>query len=115
MKPLLALAKSVSSHGMAHITGGGLTENSPRVIPHGLEVLLSAQTWTRPPVFDWLQKAGNISNEEMYRTFNCGIGMTVCVAAEHTEKALQTLRSQGEQPVIIGEVRRGDGGVVVRG
>jgi phosphoribosylformylglycinamidine cyclo-ligase len=115
VKPLLALAKTVSIHGMAHITGGGLTENIPRVIPHGLEVLLSAQTWTRPPVFDWLQKAGNISNEEMYRTFNCGIGMTVCVAAEHTEKALQTLRAQGEQPVIIGEVRRGDGGVVVRG
>jgi phosphoribosylformylglycinamidine cyclo-ligase len=115
VKPLLALAKAVSIHGMAHITGGGLTENIPRVIPHGLEVMLSAQTWTRPPVFDWLQKVGNIADAEMYRTFNCGIGMTICVGAEHTEKALTILRQHGEHPVIIGEVRRGDGGVTIRG
>jgi phosphoribosylformylglycinamidine cyclo-ligase len=115
VKSLLALAKVVSIHGMAHITGGGLTENIPRVIPHGLEAMLSAQTWTRPPVFDWLQKAGNIADAEMYRTFNCGIGMTICVAAEHTEKALGILRQHGEDPVIIGEVRRGDGGVTIRG
>ena len=72
-------------HSFAHITGGGLTENIPRVVPEGLEVLLSAQTWTRPPVFEWLQRAGNIPDDEMYRTFNCGIGMTVCVAAEHCD------------------------------
>lgn len=115
VKSLLSLSKAVAVHGMAHITGGGLTENIPRVIPHGLEVMLSAQTWKRPPVFDWLQKAGNIAPAEMYRTFNCGIGMTICVAAEHTDKAMQVLRQEGEQPLIIGEVRRGDGGCVVRG
>jgi phosphoribosylformylglycinamidine cyclo-ligase len=114
VKPVLALAQTVAIHGIAHITGGGLTENIPRVVPHGLEVILSAQTWQRPPVFDWLQKAGNIPNEEMYRTFNCGIGMTICVAAEHTDKALECLRAHGEQPVVIGEVRRGDGGVIIR-
>jgi phosphoribosylformylglycinamidine cyclo-ligase len=115
VKPLLALAKSVAVRSFAHITGGGLTENIPRVVPGGLEVLLSAQTWTRPPVFDWLQRAGSIPHDEMYRTFNCGIGMTVCVAAEHCERALKVLREQGEEPSVIGEVRRGDGGVIIRG
>jgi phosphoribosylformylglycinamidine cyclo-ligase len=115
VKPLLALAKVVPVHSFAHITGGGLTENIPRVVPTGLEVLLSAQTWKRPAVFDWLQRAGNIPPQEMYRTFNCGIGMTVCVAAEHCDRALQALREQGEQPAVIGEIRRGDGGVVIRG
>ncbi len=115
VKPLLALAKKVPVHGMAHITGGGLTENIPRVVPDGLEVVLSAKTWTRPEAFDWLQKTGNIADAEMYRTFNCGIGMTVTVAAEHADKALQTLREHGEQPAVIGEIRRGDAGVVIHG
>jgi phosphoribosylformylglycinamidine cyclo-ligase len=115
VKSLLALAKKVPIHGIAHITGGGLTENIPRVIPSGLEVLLSKQTWTRPPVFNWLQQAGNIADAEMYRTFNCGIGMTITIAAEHVDKALQTLREHGESPSIIGEVRRGDAGVVIHG
>lgn len=115
VKPLLALAKKVPIHGIAHITGGGLTENIPRVIPDSLGVLLSAKTWQRPEVFDWLQKTGNIADAEMYRTFNCGIGMTITVAAEHIDKALQTLREHGEQPVVIGEVLRGDPGVVIHG
>jgi phosphoribosylformylglycinamidine cyclo-ligase len=115
VKPLLALAKKVPIHGIAHITGGGLTENIPRVVPDGLGVLLSAQTWTRPEVFDWVQKAGNIADAEMYRTFNCGIGMTITVAAEHVDKALQVLRENGEQPAVIGEVRRSDTGVVIHG
>ncbi|HEY6643463.1 phosphoribosylformylglycinamidine cyclo-ligase [Povalibacter sp.] len=115
VKPLLALAKAVPIHGFAHITGGGLTENIPRVIPAGLEVLLSAQAWQRPEAFDWLQKTGNIAPAEMYRTFNCGIGMTVTLAAEHVDKALKLLREQGEQPVVIGEIRRGDAGVVIHG
>ena len=113
VKPLLALAKAVPVRSFAHITGGGITENIPRVIPVGLEVQLSAKTWKQPPVFDWLQKAGSIPSVEMYRTFNCGIGMTVCVAAEHCDKAMKTLTELGEQPSVIGEVRRGDGGVVI--
>lgn len=115
VKPLLALAKVVPVHGIAHITGGGLTENIPRVVPDGLEVLLSAQTWQRAEVFDWLQKTGNIASAEMYKTFNCGIGMTITVAAENVDKALKSLREHGEQPVVIGEIRRGDAGVVIRG
>jgi phosphoribosylformylglycinamidine cyclo-ligase len=113
VKSLLALAKAVPVRSFAHITGGGLTENIPRVIPSGLEVQLSAKTWNQPPVFDWLQKAGSIPSVEMYRTFNCGIGMTVCVAAEHGDKALKLLTELGEKPSVIGEVRRGDGGVVI--
>lgn len=115
VKPLLALVKTVPIHGIAHITGGGLSENIPRVVPDGLGVVLSAKTWTRPPVFDWLQRTGNIADAEMYRTFNCGIGMTITVAAEHVDKALNALRAQGEQPVVIGEVRRSDAGVVIHG
>jgi phosphoribosylformylglycinamidine cyclo-ligase len=114
VKPLLELAKAVPVRSFAHITGGGITENIPRVIPNGLEVMLSAQTWQQPAVFDWLQKAGSIPAAEMYRTFNCGIGMTVCVAAEHCDKAMRSLTEHGEKPVVIGEVRRGDGGVVIR-
>jgi len=114
-KSLLALTKAVPVHGIAHITGGGLTENIPRVIPDGLGVLLSEKTWTRPPVFDWLQKVGNITPAEMHRTFNCGIGMTVTVGNEHADKALKVLRDAGERPVVIGEVRRGTDGVVIRG
>jgi phosphoribosylformylglycinamidine cyclo-ligase len=115
VKPLLALAKAIPIHGIAHITGGGLTENIPRVVPAGLEVLLSAQAWQRAEVFDWLQKTGNIASAEMYKTFNCGIGMTITVAAEHVDKALKSLRENGEQPAVIGEIRRGDAGVVVHG
>jgi phosphoribosylformylglycinamidine cyclo-ligase len=113
VKPLLALSQRVSIHGLAHITGGGLTENIPRVIPEGLEVLLNARAWTRPAVFEWLQKTGRISAEEMYRTFNCGIGMTVCVAPQDVDAAVACLRASGAEPVLIGEVRRGTGGVVI--
>jgi phosphoribosylformylglycinamidine cyclo-ligase len=113
VKPLLALARAVPVRSFAHITGGGITENIPRVIPPGLEVQLSAKTWQQPAVFDWLQKAGSIPSVEMYRTFNCGIGMIVCVAAEHADKAMKTLTDLGEHPSVIGEVRRGDSGVVI--
>ncbi len=121
VKPVLAALQATGGarggpiKALAHITGGGLSENIPRVIPDGLGVLLSAKTWQRPEVFDWLQKTGNIADAEMYRTFNCGIGMTITVAAEHIDKALQTLREHGEQPVVIGEVLRGDPGVVIHG
>ncbi|HLS81972.1 MAG TPA: phosphoribosylformylglycinamidine cyclo-ligase [Steroidobacter sp.] len=114
VKALLALARTLPVRSFAHITGGGLTENIPRVVPEGCEVVLDARSWTRAPVFEWLQKTAGISDAEMHRTFNCGVGMTVCVAAVDVEKAMQTLRDHGEAPLVIGEVRRGDGGVIVR-
>ena len=115
VRSVLALLAKVPVHGIAHITGGGPSGNIPRVLPEGLEAVIDARKWRRQPVFDWLQRAGNIPADEMYRTFNCGIGMTVCVAAEHAERALKLLREHGEQPVVIGEVRRGDGSVIIRG
>jgi len=115
VKSILALLGEVRVHGIAHITGGGLSENVPRVIPEGLEALLHPRAWVRPAVFDWLQRAGAVDDAEMHRTFNCGIGMTITVGAEYLARALDVLRAAGEAPVVIGEVRRGGGGVVLSG
>lgn len=114
VKPILALLAQVPVRGIAHITGGGLTENLPRVLPAGMEALLDVNAWQRPAVFEWLQRVGNLDDAQMYRTFNCGIGMTVCVSPDHLDRAMATLRASGAEPVVIGEVRRGDGGVVFR-
>ncbi|HXQ63285.1 MAG TPA: phosphoribosylformylglycinamidine cyclo-ligase [Steroidobacteraceae bacterium] len=115
VKSLLALLREVPVHGLAHITGGGLLENIPRVVPDGLEVRLDRRAWQRPAVFDWLRAAGNISETELHRTFNCGIGMTVAVPAVAADRALACLRSLGETVQPIGEVRAGSGGVVLDG
>jgi phosphoribosylformylglycinamidine cyclo-ligase len=110
VKSLLKLIQAVPVRGFAHITGGGLTDNIPRVIPVGLDVVLNRKSWPRTPVFDWLQRTGNIADAEMHRTFNCGIGMTVCVAHEHADAALANLRANGETAMIIGAVRTGETG-----
>jgi len=110
VKPLLALLQDVPVKGFAHITGGGLTDNIPRVIPDGLNVVLQRRGWPHAEVFSWLQNAGNIANSEMYRTFNCGIGMIVCVAREHADKALAHLRANGETATVIGAVCAGTHG-----
>jgi phosphoribosylformylglycinamidine cyclo-ligase len=111
VKSLLALMRAQTVHGLAHITGGGLTDNIPRTLPEGLEAVLERDRWRRDPVFDWLQRAGEIAPLEMYRTFNCGIGMAIVVAAERAAAALELLTAQGETACIIGEVRRGGRGV----
>jgi phosphoribosylformylglycinamidine cyclo-ligase len=113
VKPMLSLVKQVPVKGFAHITGGGLTDNIPRVIPEGLEVILQRRSWSRDPVFDWLAAAGRIAPAEMYRTFNCGIGMVAVVAAQDAERALAALRSEGETATAIGVVARGSRGVVI--
>jgi phosphoribosylformylglycinamidine cyclo-ligase len=113
VKSVLALLAEVPVHSVAHVTGGGPTGNIPRVLPDGLEAVLSERSWSRPAVFDWLQRAGNIERDEMYRTFNCGLGMTLCVAAGDAERAMDILRASGEQPMLVGEVRRGGRGVVI--
>jgi phosphoribosylformylglycinamidine cyclo-ligase len=114
VKSILKLMGAVPVHSVAHITGGGPTGNIPRVVPQGLEVVLDGKAWPRQPVFDWLQRAGNVAREEMYRTFNCGLGMTVCVPAADADRALQLLRDCGETAAVIGEVRRGDREVVIQ-
>ncbi|MGA9852638.1 MAG: phosphoribosylformylglycinamidine cyclo-ligase [Gammaproteobacteria bacterium] len=113
VKPLLALMKQIPLHALAHITGGGLLENIPRVIPQGMSVSLDSKAWSRPAVFDWLQQQGNIAEQEMYRTFNMGIGMILCVAPADAERTLALLHTTGEQAWRIGQVERGGEGVVI--
>jgi len=103
----------VPVHGMSHITGGGLVDNIPRVIPEGLEVVLERRSWRREPVFEWLQQHGKVNDAEMYRVFNCGIGMTVHVAASDADQAISVLRDAGQESLVIGEVRAGGRGVVI--
>ncbi len=109
VKPLLGLAAALDVHGFAHITGGGLTDNIPRVLPDGLGVRLESRAWRREPVWDWIQSAGRIGDAEMHRTFNCGIGMVVVVARTDVDAALGLLQGAGERASVIGEVVRGAG------
>jgi phosphoribosylformylglycinamidine cyclo-ligase len=113
VKPLLKLMHEISPHGLSHITGGGLVDNIPRILPDGLEVALERRAWRREAVFDWLQREGKIADAEMYRVFNCGIGMTVHVAASDAQRAIGILHDAGQEALIIGEVRTGTRGVVV--
>jgi phosphoribosylformylglycinamidine cyclo-ligase len=113
VKPLLALMRALPVHALAHITGGGLTDNIPRVLPPGLEAVLRRSSWPRDPVFDWLQHTARIDSAEMYRTFNCGIGMVVVVPAAQADAALEFLVARGERAQLIGEVRRGERGVLI--
>ncbi|MBV8854353.1 MAG: phosphoribosylformylglycinamidine cyclo-ligase [Sinobacteraceae bacterium] len=114
VKALLDLIRSVPVLGLAHITGGGLTDNIPRVLPGSLEVVLERRSWPRDPVFEWLQQTAAISWAEMYRTFNCGIGMAIIVSASEAEKARAHLQARGETAFVIGEVRAGSRGVIVQ-
>ena len=114
MKPLLKLLGSVPVHALAHITGGGLLENIPRVIPAGMGVNLDIESWPRPAIFEWLQQHGNISENEMYRTFNMGIGMVVCVSPADSQRTLNVLNDLGEHAWRIGQVESGHEGVVIR-
>jgi phosphoribosylformylglycinamidine cyclo-ligase len=113
VKPLLRLLEQIPVHGLAHITGGGLVDNIPRVLPEGLEAVLERNAWTRGPVFDWLQRAGRVEDAEMYRVFNCGIGMTVHVPAQDAQRAIAILREAGQSAHVIGEIRAGARGVVI--
>jgi phosphoribosylformylglycinamidine cyclo-ligase len=104
VKPVLALMHSVPVKGMAHITGGGLLENVPRMLPEGVQARLARSSWTRPAIFDWLQRHGNVADEEMHRVFNCGIGMAIVVAAEHADRAIRILDEAGERAQRIGGI-----------
>jgi phosphoribosylformylglycinamidine cyclo-ligase len=113
VKPLLALLKAMPVHGLAHITGGGLSDNIPRVLPAGLEAALERRRWPEDPLFAWLQRTARIDAAEMYRTFNCGIGMVVVVPAASAAAAVQFLEARGEHAELIGTVRPGNRGVVI--
>jgi phosphoribosylformylglycinamidine cyclo-ligase len=102
-RSVLAVHAETRLKGLAHITGGGLIENIPRVLPAGLGVRLARRSWPRPAVFEWLAEAG-IAEPEMHRTFNCGIGMVAVVDADRAERVVAALGEQGERAWIVGEV-----------
>ena len=101
---VLDLLGHVEVRGIAHITGGGLVENVPRMLPEDAGALLDPRAWPHDPIFDWLSVEGGIAEEEMRRTFNCGIGMVVAVAGEDLDTAMRRLRERGERPFLVGEV-----------
>lgn len=104
VKSLLELNNKLGIHALSHITGGGLLENIPRVLPEDKKAVIAADSWQRPAVFDWLQEQGNVEDKEMYRTFNNGIGMVVVVAAEDADTALSLLHGLGEEANLIGQI-----------
>ncbi|MFO8140843.1 MAG: phosphoribosylformylglycinamidine cyclo-ligase [Marinobacter sp.] len=108
VKNLLQLIRQVDVRALSHITGGGLPENIPRVLPNGTVAAIDTESWTLPPVFQWLQDAGGVAIKEMYRTFNCGIGMIVCVPAEQKDLAIDTLTAMGEKVWQVGVLEKAD-------
>ena len=114
VKSLLKLLEQVPVHAFAHITGGGLTENIPRVLPEDHNVVLDSKSWPRPAVFEWLMQEGNVPLPEMYRTFNMGLGMVACVAEADAARTLEILAAAGEHAWRVGRVETGSDGVVIR-
>jgi phosphoribosylformylglycinamidine cyclo-ligase len=115
VKPLLALFAEMEVHALAHITGGGLPENLPRVLPEGLMATIELGSWRRPAVFDWLQSEGGIADAELYRTFNCGLGMAIVLPAAAAERAIALLAEHGEHAWIAGRIEAGERRVVLAG
>ena len=109
VKPVLRLLESVRVRGLAHITGGGITGNVPRILPAGTSARIRRDAWPRPPLFQWLQKQGNVAEDEMLRVFNCGIGMVVVVDPADAERALRELRAAGETVYEIGAIEAAAG------
>lgn len=105
VKNLLALFKTTPVHALCHITGGGFWENIPRVLPANTKAVINGKSWQWPVIFDWLQQQGNISRHEMYRTFNCGVGMIVVVPAAQLDNALSQLQQAGETAWHLGEIQ----------
>ena len=110
VKPVLQLMQSCKVKGMAHITGGGLVGNVPRMFPSGTRACIEAASWPRPPLFDWLQREGNVAEDEMHRVFNCGIGMVLVLAASEADAAMRQLQQAGETVYRIGVVQASDRG-----
>ena len=111
VKPVLELMQKIKIHGLAHITGGGITENLPRILRPGLQAEIDLDSWRQGSVFDWIAAAGRITDDEMRRTFNCGVGMIAVVAADDAEAALETLAASGESAWRLGRIAAGGNGV----
>jgi len=104
VKPLLKLLKETQVNALSHITGGGLQENIPRVLPEGAKAVIDTNSWEIPAVFKWLQEKGNVVPYEMYRTFNCGMGMVLAVPADKADEAIRILKEEGESPWLVGHI-----------
>jgi len=104
VKAVMALQEKIEINAIAHITGGGLTENIPRVLPADAQARIDTSSWQRPEIFSWLQSQGNVADAEMYRTFNCGIGLVLCIRSAEVNVALDTLAQQGQEARVIGEI-----------
>ncbi|RRJ84148.1 phosphoribosylformylglycinamidine cyclo-ligase [Aestuariirhabdus litorea] len=104
VKPLLRLIRESQVNALSHITGGGLLENIPRVLPDSCKAVIDTGSWKRPEVFQWLQEQGNVEEREMYRTLNCGVGMVIVVPSAQRDSALALLAEEGESPWVIGEI-----------
>lgn len=116
VKSVLTLLKEVKVNALCHITGGGFWENIPRVLPENAQAVINESTWQWPDIFGWIQENGNITTHEMYRTFNCGVGMIIAVPAELLSKSIEILKDNGENAWHIGEIstmRDGDEQVVI--
>jgi len=104
VKSTLAMLKEVKAHALSHITGGGFWENIPRVLPESAQAIIDGNSWQWPEIFNWLQEKGNITTHEMYRTFNCGVGMIIVVPADSLAQSLEILTAHGENAWHIGEI-----------
>ena len=119
-RPVAQTLRVAPVKGMAHVTGGGIVENVPRMLPRGLAADIDLDSWARPAVFSWLQQAGNVAEAEMLRTFNCGIGFVLCVAPDFEDDVIDSLTQSGETAVSIGRIvnattRPADGHLVATG
>jgi len=110
VKSVLQLIKDVQVNALSHITGGGLLENIPRVLPEQSKAVIDKNSWQLPAVFNWLQEKGNVDITEMYRTFNCGVGLVICVPAEQKQQAIDSLNQNGESAWLIGHIDNAEQG-----
>ncbi|MEY8204724.1 MAG: phosphoribosylformylglycinamidine cyclo-ligase [Bermanella sp.] len=118
VKPILKMLESVDAHSICHITGGGVYENIPRVLPEGTKVILDGAAWQRPAIYDWLQAKGNVDWHEMHLTFNCGLGMIVVLPEDKAQQAIDILNAEGETATLVGRIetaQEGDALVIVKG
>lgn len=116
VKSILGLMQQLPVNAISHITGGGLLENIPRVLPNQLSAVINTSSWKMPELFKWLQHAGNVESSEMYRTFNCGVGMIICIDPDCEQQTLQLLRSAGEDAWTVGQIETNrDESVILEG
>ncbi|HAH02113.1 MAG TPA: phosphoribosylformylglycinamidine cyclo-ligase, partial [Vibrio sp.] len=110
IKSALKMIAEHDIHAISHITGGGFWENIPRVLPEGTKAVIDGKSWEWPAIFNWLQEKGNVETFEMYRTFNCGVGLVVALPKDQADAAVELLKAEGENAWVIGEIANSEAG-----